>query len=90
MAVGLESSREERLALAGPWDSPVAWPSIAAAVAAGFGANVLVPAVAVGSGSNKLAAAAADSGANNRVAAAGSDEPGLAVQRYIAAAEPSD
>lgn len=92
MAVGLESSRARYLALAGPWDSPVAWPSIAAAVAAGFGANELVPVVAAGSGAGRLAAAvvAADSDASKLVAAGGSDEPGRAVQHYIAAAEPSD
>jgi uncharacterized iron-regulated membrane protein len=70
----------------------VAWPSIAAAAAAaGFDANGLVPAVAVGSDANKLAAAVAVVlDASKLVAAAGSDEPGPAVQHYIAAAEPSD
>lgn len=77
MAVGLESSRVKFLALVGPWDSPVAWTSIAAA-AAGFGANELVPAVAAGSDANMLAAVA------------GSDESGPAVQHCTAAVEPSD
>lgn len=90
MAVGLESSRVKFLALVGPWDSPVAWTSIAAA-AAGFGANELVPAVDVGSGANKLAAAvAAGSDANMLAAVAGSDESGPAVQHCTAAVEPSD
>lgn len=93
MAVGLESSRVKFLALVGPWDSPVAWTSIAAAaaVAAGFDANELVPAVDVGSGANKLAAAvAAGSDANMLAAVAGSDESGPAVQHCTAAVEPSD
>ena len=90
--MGLESSRAVCLALAAPWDSPVASPSIAAAVAAGFGTIELVAAVAAAAvdfGVNGLAAVAVGPDAHE-LAAAGLDEPEPAVQHYTAAPEPSD